>query len=258
MKVAILGTAPHFVKAPFGDPSWEIWGTNPITGYGDLPRWDRWFELHSDESIDTYPGHRDWLKAAVNPVYLRKPSPEISFGIEYPLAQMVQRYGTWFFTSSIAYMMAFAIALEGVTDIALFGVDCAHESEYASQKPGVRFFVQVATMAGIRVSMPAEAEVAVPGRLYCYDDGRSILRMKAEQQVEQLRGRAADNQRIRDELVMKRLMLSGALNLNLSREMMQEQLEAIEAGERAAERDHWIYDGAIQQATRVLNNWLPE
>lgn len=256
MKVAIIGTAPHCVKAPYGDPTWEIWGANA----GTLPRWDRWFDFHDDASIDTYPGHREFL--ATNhgkPVYMRAESGEFPHALRYPVEDMAAKYGTWFFTSTIAYMLALAIEHSGVTDIGLWGVDMAHDSEYATQKPGCRFFVQVARMAGIHVTMPPEAEVGVPGRLYCFDPPKSGLQIKAEGRLAELQGRLEECQRDREALAAKRLVLTGALDPTLKitvPSLLQDQLKAVLAAEAQKERDAILLDGAVQNASHIVLNWF--
>ena len=77
MKIGILGSAPSFHQAPFSDPSWELWACN----IGTVPRWDRWFDLHDDASVDTYPGHREFLTSQSKPVYTRQ---------NYPIAAMTE------------------------------------------------------------------------------------------------------------------------------------------------------------------------
>lgn len=121
MKIGILGTAHTFHQAPFNDTSWELWACN----LGQPPRWDRWFQLHNDEVIDGNAGHRDWLAAQDKPVYLQKPRADIPNALVYPLPAMTAKYGTWFFTSTIALMMALALEDGGLTEIGLWGVDMA-------------------------------------------------------------------------------------------------------------------------------------
>ena len=46
MKIAICGSAPSSArKAPFGDPSWQIWGCSPGL-YPYAGRVDEWWEVH--------------------------------------------------------------------------------------------------------------------------------------------------------------------------------------------------------------------
>ena len=241
MKIGILGTAASFHKAPFNDPSWELWACN----VGTVPRWDRWFDLHDDASIDTYPGHRDFLTSQSKPVYTRQ---------NYPLAAMKAKYGSWFFTSTIAYMLA--IALEsGPEEIGLWGVDMADASEYRAQKAGCRFFVQTALLQGIKVVMPPECEVAAPGRLYAFD-GPSWLEMKATARKAELMGRYQENEARKTNLGLEKSALMGRLSIALTPEEISARLKILEDELQQAERDGLALGGAVQDIDHIINNWI--
>lgn len=249
MKIGILGTAHTFHQAPFDDLSWELWGCN----IGPVPRWDCWFEFHDDASIDTYPGHRAWLEAQTKPIYLRDTTASIPAGIPYPIDHMRAKYGDWFFTSTIAYMLAEAIERKP-DEIGLWGVDMAADSEYVHQKPGCRFFIQVARMAGIKVTLPAECEVAAPGRLYAYE-GQPLLKTKAVARKSELQSRAAAIDAQRQSLVLERAALQGARDIKLTPEDIQKRLDAIPAQEQELERASLVMEGGILDMDHVLQNW---
>lgn len=246
MKIAILGTAPHYQKAPFDDKSWEIWAAN--SGADGLPRLDRWFELHDDASIDTYPGHREKMAefAASGRTLHTKDN--------FPAHRMADIYGTWFFTSTIAYMLA--VALEcAPTAIGLWGVDMGDQSEYMAQKPGCRFFIQLAKMRGIEVVMPPEAEVGAPGKLYCFDPP-SPLTVKVKAKVDELHQRFMENEAARTNLMLEKALVTGGLSL---RDTPKELLEArlAEATDKLAsvERTSLVLDGGLQLANHIAHNW---
>jgi hypothetical protein len=249
MKIGVLGTAHSLHKAPFDDPSWEMWGTNT----GQPVRWDRWFQLHSDEIIDGNPGHRDWLAAQTCPVYLQKTCESIPKALAYPLDAMKAKYGDWFFTSSIAYMMALAIE-EGAEEIGLWGVDMADVTEYRWQKTGVRFFIQVARLRGIKVTVPPECEVVVPGRLYCYDE-TSWVETKARARYAELESRNAGNDLRRQNLILQKAALRGALDIKIEPAAIEAQIQQVDIDMQAAERDALMLDGALQDMRHVLTNW---
>jgi len=228
-----------------------MWGAN----VGQVQRWDRWFDLHDDASIDTYAGHREFLSTQTKPVYTRIRT--IPNTLEYPLAAMVEKYGTWFFTSTISYMLAMAIE-EGPDEIGLWGVDMAHASEYKFQKSGARFFIQLAKLRGIKVMIPPEAEVAAPGRLYAFDPP-SWLEMKAAARREELSGRVTHNQTMRNNIILERAALKGYLDIsaqNVSREDVQARLDGLPARERALETEALVLDGALQENDHIGKNWL--
>lgn len=171
-KIAILGTAPSTrALAPLGDPAWEIWGLNEA--HHDVPQWDRWFDLHDlapyKRPESSYHGYYHWLTGQANPVYLRQADSAIKAGVVYPKDEIVARFGPYFFTSSVAWMMALAIH-EGADVIGVFGVDMAAGDEYGEQKAGCRHFIQVARDAGIAVAIPPGSDLLLPPRLYGFDD----------------------------------------------------------------------------------------
>jgi hypothetical protein len=250
MKVAVVGSAAHCVQAPFGDPSWEIWGCN---GAG-LPKWDRWFELHDMAVVQSQPGHWDWIKAQTKPVYMQYNHDEAPATVTFPLEAMTQKYGTWFFTSTISFMLALAIE-EGASEIALYGVDLAANEEYAHQKPGCRFFIQTALLKGIRVTGPAEAEVFVPGKVYGYGKPHPLAHKVAARAAE-LRGRQGEIASLKDRLTLTLASLKGALDITVSREQLPEMIAAAQAQLTQADRDMLMYEGAIQDQDHIRNNWL--
>lgn len=150
--IAILGAHPSGRSdAPFGDKNWDIWACS-YRNMGILPRHDVWFELHEPPGHEKYVA---WLarqpKVIVRTEKGQEWFPNASI---YPEADMRSRFGPFFFTSSVAYMMALAIAQQPKT-IGLWGVLMVQGHEYAYQRPGCHYFIQKARDAGIEVMAPA-------------------------------------------------------------------------------------------------------
>jgi hypothetical protein len=171
MKIAVMGSAPSSrLLAPMNDPDWEIWTCSP-PNY-DLPRVDAWFEMHSLDRKFAVPQNAPW--AAVlqqHPrVYLARLDPRIPNGIEYPRDAMIEKYGRYFFTSTIAYMLAFAIE-QKPEKIGLWGVDMsAAEELYTHQRPSCHFFIREAEKQGIKVVAAAQSDILNPPPLYGYKE----------------------------------------------------------------------------------------
>lgn len=247
MKIGILGTAHSVHQAPFDDPSWELWACN----LGTVPRWDRWFDLHDDASIDTYPGHRDFLTSQTKPVYTRQ---------NFPLTALVAKYGTWFFTSTIAYMLAKSLdEMEASPsedhELGLWGVEMASDTEYREQKVGCRFFLQLAALRGIKVTMPAGCELAVPGRLYSME-GPSWLEGKLLSHKAELVSRLQQNEALKNNLILEKTALEGRLKITLTEEQIAARLPQIDADFEQAQRNGLVLDGALQQIVHQLSNWV--
>lgn len=189
MKIAILGSAPSSLRlAPFGDTSWKIWGCSPGV-YSSCPRADAWFELHRWEPgvIGVAHTQKQWFSPEYVAwmamrgsqgcaVWMYDAVPEIPGSRRLPVEDLQQKYGTFFFTSSIAWMIACAIedVLEArangapATDdqIALFGIDMAASEEYGYQRAGCQHFLLLAADLGIKIVVPPESDLLRPMPLY--------------------------------------------------------------------------------------------
>lgn len=166
-KIAILGTATATLpQAPVEDESWEIWAT----GVCDIPvpRVDRRFELHSEAGLrKNSPDYYEWLKEQNNTnVWAFNELSGVRLLHAYPKEDVIVQFGTWFLTSTVAWMVALAtheILQEPVTDeparIGLWGVDMGEGTEYAYQKPGCLHFLRLALMAGINITVPPDSEL---------------------------------------------------------------------------------------------------
>lgn len=191
MKIAILGSAPSSLRlAPFGDPTWKIWGCSPGV-YSQCPRANAWFELHRWEPgvIGVASTQKQWFSpeyvawmakigASGAAVWMKDAVPEIPNSRPLPIDDLQQKYGTFFFTSSIAWMIACAIedileeraAATGPVPsddaIALYGIDMAANEEYGYQRAGCQHFLLLAADLGIQIVVPPESDLLRPMPLY--------------------------------------------------------------------------------------------
>jgi hypothetical protein len=165
MKIAILGSAPSSIgAAPVNDPEWEIWACSP-PNYNQ-PRIDAWFELHNlDRKLTPENAPYQQALMAHERVYITEPDPRLPEGIIFPWQQLVQEFGPYFFSSQIAWMMAFAI-LHKPDKIGLWGVDMSATTEYEYQRPACHFFMQEAKKRGIEIYTPPMSDIALPHPLY--------------------------------------------------------------------------------------------
>ncbi len=203
-KIALVGTAASGLHAPYNDPSVEIWGVSARADY--VTRADRWFELHR---LDGEPKAwankwRETMRTFTSDVELLMLYPEPDLGprvTNYPVERISNRFGTFFMTSTFAWMMALAIdelrpingdPVEG--EISIYGVDMEYDTEYVEQRAGFRHFIQLARFAGIPVARLASGGLAyepVPYPLWQDDP----LRQKVERRINEVASRLknADN-----------------------------------------------------------------
>ena len=212
LKICLVGSAPSSVRlAPFGDPSWQIWGCSPGV-YGIAPRVDAWFELHRWEPQQPWfsPEYRQWMGNLKVPVFMAEPRPEVPMSQVLPVDALVAKYGPYFFTSSLAWM--FACALEaGATKIALYGVDMAANDEYGDQRSGLHYFGMLAAAMGVEVGVPPESDLFRPRPLYGVDEIKhSSIKLLSRRR--ELEARRYDAQQRAQAAQMEAQFLQGALD----------------------------------------------
>lgn len=212
MKIAILGSAPSSLHlAPFGDPSWEIWGCSPGV-YPKARRVNAWFELHRwepgvagiPESQKPWfsPEYVQWMANLKCPVWMQEPVPEIPQSVALPVQHLTEQFGNYFFTSSIAFMIACAIedilgrraqtAADGKDRehdaIGLWGVDMAATEEYGYQRAGCQHFLLLAAEMGIEIVVPPESDLLCPMPLYGISESSHFM-IKQTARLRELEGR---------------------------------------------------------------------
>ncbi len=193
LKIAIVGSAPSSCRlAPYGDPSWKIFGCSPGL-YPVAPRINWWIEIHRWEPGVI--GKPDTQKAWFSPeyilwmsqlpmVFMKEKVPQIPNSVALDVEGLTARYGNIWFTSSIAWMMAMSIEeildqrmlrsqgkepalAEGEEDaIGLWGVDMAATEEWKWQRPGCQRFIELCHNLGIKVVVPPESDLLRPMPLY--------------------------------------------------------------------------------------------
>lgn len=181
LKIAIVGTAPTSkMLAPFDDQSWQIWACS-AGNVNQLPRVNVWYEMHAVSEMMA-PENRAmaepfyaWLKeksdADVFDVVMLEFNKFVPKAIPYPRDNMVKEFGRNWFTSTVAYMLAVAIA-RGATEIGLFGVDMAADQEhYQAQRAGCVRFIEIAMERGIKVHVPDESCLLASTPMYGYWEG---------------------------------------------------------------------------------------
>lgn len=188
-KVAIIGTVPNTkIIAPYKDTSWDIWVCSPGNSQEGCPeRVTEWYELHGLidmqgwENRQWYGKYCSWLAAQSFPVWMQERNEDVPKAMPFPLKPLLDRWGknttraNWF-TSSICYMMAFAM-YRGYEHIAIYGVDmAATEEHYSWQKAGIHRFIEFAHEAGVKVSIPLESTLAFDFPLYGYADATRMGR----------------------------------------------------------------------------------
>ena len=233
MKIAVLGSAPSSVlKAPFGDPSWEIWACSP-GAYPHLARVDEFFEVHrwepgvigkaATQKPWFSPEYVAWMRMQKR-VWVADPAAmaDLPNAQELPWRELVPIYGHYCWTSSIAYMLAMAIekikqsrATRTAPEedaIGLWGVDmAANEELYSGQRSACQWFVQVLVGLKIPFIVPPESDLLVPPPMYGVVETHH-RHIKYTERVRELEGRLAHVRAQKEAMVQNEMFLQGAID----------------------------------------------
>ena len=163
-KVAILGTVPHKMMAPFKDEEFEIWAIAHACLGEPLPKVDRIFEVHPWEEVIKWKSDLAWKIHPNIPVYLREARTDVKGSITFPFEYLAKKYNIFddrkevLFTNSISEMIVLAVD-EGFEEIHVYGVNMSHNTEYGTQKPSCEYFLGLAKGKGIKIHIPTESDL---------------------------------------------------------------------------------------------------
>jgi hypothetical protein len=208
MKIAVCGSAPSSrLLTPFGDPSFEIWACSP-QNY-DYPRVDAWFELHSLDRkfVPENKPYENILKAHPR-VYVSKADARLPNAIVLDPKPLLAKYGDYFFTSSLAWMLAFAIEQKPEV-IGIWGVDMSATDEYSYQRPGCHYFMQKAVEGGIQLMLPPQCDLPEAHPLYGFKEHWPMY-WKMKVAGEELDARINRNAQKEEQCRTEKLVLKGA------------------------------------------------
>jgi hypothetical protein len=198
-RICIMGTAPTWKQVPWDDPTLEIWGLNDAHVL-NLPRVDRWFDLHPFEKMyfrkEHQPvyqgdvpagffvrpaGHLDWLRKQTIPVYVQDAAQLGSpSAVTFPRAQCEALYPTY--CSSPAWMVALAI-LEGATEIHVYGIHLATEWEYIHQRPNFESLLTLAASRGIKVVLPRGCPLLRASHQYGFEEDPDTAKVALKRKI---------------------------------------------------------------------------
>lgn len=135
--LAIVGTAGSYVETPWDDETVEIWAVATLLTKPDVERIDRVFEMHPRR----YWGQPNVLPRYTEckvPIYMQDHYDEIPGSVRVPYEEIKKKFyhpsmgENLFVTNTIVWMLLCALH-EGYTDISLYGVHMAHQTEYGYQ-----------------------------------------------------------------------------------------------------------------------------
>lgn len=194
-KIAILGFGRTVKDCPWRDESWELWAMNGFwraaeKDFGILAaeeRYSLWLDLHTIEYTREYgkrAGFGDaqerWLeKPHPFPVFMLEESPTFPSVQRFPIELLIESVGRDYFTSTVAYALAsaLALALDGiVAEVGLWGIDLTHDTEYADQRSCAEYWIGRLEAAGVKVTIHQDSALLRQQFRYGYEDENPVVR----------------------------------------------------------------------------------
>jgi hypothetical protein len=185
-KVAILGTVPHKLQAPFDNDEFEIWAIAHACLGDPLKKVDRIFEIHKWDEVVKWGSPVAWEKLFPTvPVYIREKRDDVPNSISFPFEKLADKYKIFddrnecMMTNSISWMIGLALD-EGFEEIHVYGVNMSHSSEYGFQKPSCEYYLGLAKGMGVKIFVPTESDLCKSFHLYGKEEEQQTEMMKKQ------------------------------------------------------------------------------
>ncbi len=174
----ILGTGSTRVQCDFQSETWGVNGVysevEMIANRGRPARLDKLFvtdylfspqgHLHFDiDRVNRLRERFGFEVVSLHPLKLGK--YEIKTKL-YPFGRISKKFQTQFFTSTISFMLAYALDKDCYKKISLYGIDMHGKEEYMMQKGGVEYWLGRTMERGIEIFIaPGGAVMSTPNGL---------------------------------------------------------------------------------------------
>ncbi len=152
MKIAILAKGETLSK--FQGKYDEVWGLNQL---GKTHELDKLFVMDDFKARLPYWNNNDfpeWLKTYDKPIITSRAYPEWPTSENFPIRELARYFGLPLgisMYSTVDYMIALAIYM-GVSQIDLYGVDCANPKREETTRVSIGMWIGIAMSKGIKVT----------------------------------------------------------------------------------------------------------
>lgn len=157
------------------------------------------------------PEYIQWLKQLRVPLYMATALAEYPTSVAYPIRQMIDKYGPYVWTSSLAYMVILAMEDPECVEIGMWGVDMAATEEYKTQRPALQFLAVECMKRGIKFTIPPESDLLQPSPLYGIDEA-SPMAIKMLARKKELEGRLGAVNQSLNNMQIEASFLRGAID----------------------------------------------
>ena len=186
---------PLFMKGVSGLTCLYCKGTNEVFQDGQAVECP-WCE----EEHYIIPDHR-WTNGQPKKIIMQDVNEDVPGCVRYPIATVTHEEinESPYLTSTLAHMLAYAIAFYQDCKIELYGFEAESNTEYAVQRPCIEYWIGYGRGQGMSIEAPGSH--LLTGRHYAYEDYdqgyRSRLELRKRQLQEQLN--AAEIEAIKSE-----------------------------------------------------------
>lgn len=160
-------------QAPWDDESYDIWCLNEAY-YKDtwVKRYTMWWQMHDNGVIFQNINDKDhaaWLANCGAPVMMMETHESIPNSVAFPIDEVIQEFGTKYISSSFAFMVIAAWAME-YERVEAFGFKMSNDGEYFKQRPNADYWLGrlMEREPKMRVYMPEDTEI-LRGDFYAYE-----------------------------------------------------------------------------------------
>jgi len=160
----ILGSGTGLCFCPWERQDVNIWAPRTVIYSPCFKRADLLFELHTGD-FELYPEVIADINNQRTPVFMQEQRVDIPWSMKFPV-ELINR-GRIYFTSTIAYMIAFALK-QDFKEISLWGVDMADYTSYLLQRGCCEYWLGVAEGRGTKINIPPTSGL-FKARLYAYN-----------------------------------------------------------------------------------------
>lgn len=217
--LAIVGTAESYDQTPWDDETVEKWCVATLLTKPDIGEVDRVFELHPRRYWGL-PHVLEKYEELKVPIYMQDHYEEIPTSVKFPRDEIKEKFwhpsmgNNLFVTNTITWMILCAL-YEGYTDISLYGVHMAHDTEYGYQNASCSWalgMIQGWIVQGLpyKLYITEESSLLKARYEYGFDEPTKLMR-KIQREMQQMKKGLDDANKKMADLNKKKEQTEGAI-----------------------------------------------
>lgn len=160
--IILLGSGPKWQDCPFDKPVWAV--AKMILNKIPLKRVDMLFNMDDVSNMASFDPtspyrvkfSREIFVDAINksgvPFVTSYSCEPIKNCVQFPLKEIYEKYGIFYFTNTVCFMIAYAL-YTGVESIDFWGIAQSGMKEYLNERRGVEFWIGIATGLGTKITI---------------------------------------------------------------------------------------------------------